>query len=51
MPFDGEGGEVGTDKVFSVYLLREDWSCFFGEVEEDRGWRKGIVVDDDGEGF
>ena len=49
VPFDGESGEVGADKVFSVHLLRKDWSCFFGEVEADRSGRKGFVVDDDGE--
>ena len=51
MPFDGESGEVGADEIFSVHLLRKDRSCFFGEVEVDRGRRKWIVVDDDGEGL
>ena len=51
MPFDGESGEIGADKVFSMHLLGEDRSCFFGEVEADRSWRKGFVVDDDGERF
>ena len=48
MPFDSESGKVGTDFVFSVDLLREDWSCFFGKVEVDRSGGGRIIVDDDG---